>query len=117
MPAVLSGSLILFGLIIAARSLVFDGPPIEPTRWRPTLLVLAVIAVFVLLIQRAGFAPAVLVATILAAWATVEVRRVESVVLGLAMTVFCVAVFIYGLRLPFPVFAGSAAPLKSRADA
>lgn len=104
LPAMLSGLLVLFGLIIAVRSLSLNGPPVEIPNWRPIVVVLAAIGMFSLLIQRVGFAPTVLVTAILGAWATAEVKPLESIVLGVALTAFCVVVFIYGLRQPIPVF-------------
>src|SRR5262249_31939080 len=100
----LSGLLVLFGTIIALRSLALDGPPIETGSWRSNVLIIACILAFGLLIDGAGLGPTVLLVTILAAFATRDARPLESAALAVGLSVFCVLVFVYGLKQPLNVF-------------
>ncbi len=103
-PMVLSWSLIGFGAVIGLRALARPGPRIEPVVWRAVALVLAAILAFAWLIESAGLAAAVLAVTLLSALAARDARWKESVVLGVFLAVFCVLVFIYGLRQSMTVF-------------
>ncbi len=103
-PAVLSGLLILFGVVIAARALVFEGPPIERGSWRSSLLIVAAILVFGLMITGAGLGPTVLVVTVLGAFATRDAQPLETAALAVGMAVFCVLIFIYALKQPMNPF-------------
>ena len=104
-PMLLSGLLILFGIIIGARSLVLVGAPIATFRWRSGLLVLIAIVMFGLSIQRLGLAVAAVAVTIAASLADRRNKPWEMAALGVLMAVFCVGVFIYGLNQPLPLWA------------
>ena len=97
-PLILSVGLVLFGLFFTVRSVRFEGPPIEASRLRPTLLILAAITSFGFLIERAGLAPATAVVIAVSAYATSDAKWKETAALALFMAAFCVVVFIYGLR-------------------
>jgi hypothetical protein len=106
MPMLLSVGLVIFGGIIALGALTVDGPPIERGLWYPSVLILLAVVLFAFLIDTAGLAPATFVVTVLSAFASAQVRWKEAVALGLGLALFCVAVFVYGLRQPIPVFGG-----------
>ena len=59
---------------------------------------------FALLIDRAGLAPATFAVAVICALASTDVKWKQAVALGIALALFCVLVFIYGLRQPIPVF-------------
>ena len=60
---------------------------------------------FGLLMEYAGFIPALLVLTFGSTIATTESRPLEAMLLSIGLTAFCVALFIYGLGLPYPLLA------------
>jgi hypothetical protein len=104
MPMLLSVGLILFGLIVGLRGVTVPGPPVERGRWRPTLMILAAILVFALLIESAGLVAATVGVVVLSAFASSEANWKETAALALFLVVFCVAVFVYALKQPLPVF-------------
>jgi Tripartite tricarboxylate transporter TctB family len=104
MPMLLSIGLLVFGAVIGLRSVTIDGPPIEPGRWHPSLLILVAVLLFALLIDRAGLALTTFVVAMVCACASADVKWKQTVALGMTLAFFCVVVFVYGLRQPIPVF-------------
>jgi len=117
-PIVLGGILILFGLYLATagwRRNPPTGPALQPAEHQETeswplrgmiLLPLAFI-LFGLLMTYAGFVPALLALIVVSALASPQFNLVEVVLLSLALTALSVALFVWGLGLPYPLFAGS----------
>ena len=62
---------------------------------------------FGVLMQHAGFVPALFALIVGSAAAGTEFRLVEVLLLAAFLTVVCVAVFIWALGLPYPLFSGS----------
>ena len=104
MPMLLSIGLIIFGAIVALRAVTVDGPPIEGGLWYPSALVVLAVVLFALLIETTGLAPATFAVVLLCAFASTEVKWQEAVALGVGLAIFCVLVFVYGLRQPIPIF-------------
>jgi hypothetical protein len=106
-PLTLSWLLIGFGVLIAALSFSFnEGPKLARTNWRGLLTIVAGIILFGFLINSAGLLVAAFAVPLVAAFATPEVRRKEALILSVLVSIACVAVFVYGLRQPIPVFFG-----------
>ena len=105
-PSVLGGLVVLGGIVVLIEGLV-QQPHIGRT-WSVRALVILPLAalVFGVLMEYAGFVPAVFVLCLLAATASPEFRWKEQVILGAALTFGCVSLFIWGLGLPYPLFAG-----------
>jgi Tripartite tricarboxylate transporter TctB family len=105
-PVALGALLILFGLYILASGLR-EGTPLEAS-WSPRALIVLPLALilFGVLMQYAGFVPAMLVLIFASAAASTEFRFVEVLLFAAALTALCVAVFIWGLGLPYPLFGG-----------
>ena len=64
------------------------------------------LVLFGLLMEYAGFVPALMVLIVGSAAAGSEFKLVEVLLLAVGLTAFAVALFIYGLGLPYPLFAG-----------
>ena len=64
------------------------------------------LVLFGVLIERAGFVPAMMVLIFGSATASNEFRLIEALLFSIGLTALCVAVFIYGLALPYPLIAG-----------
>jgi hypothetical protein len=64
------------------------------------------LVLFGILMDRAGFIPALAVVIFGAAAASSEFRLVEVALLTVALIVFCVGVFVWGIGLPYPLLAG-----------
>lgn len=105
-PTALGAVLCLFGLYLVVRG-VGTSEMIESDWSLRALVVLPLsLILFGVLIDRAGFIPALLVLIIGSAAARQEFRLGEVVLLAIVLTLFCVAVFIWGLGLPYPLLAG-----------
>jgi Tripartite tricarboxylate transporter TctB family len=104
-PTILGGVLTLFGLYLVARALRHS-EAIEGGWSLRALVVLPLsLILFGILMDRAGFIPALVVVIVGAALASSEFRLVEVAALTVFLIVFCVTVFIWGLGLPYPLLA------------
>ena len=105
-PIVLGAVLILFGLWFMAKGLRSQ-ERIEGGWSLRALIVLPLsLLLFGLLVERAGFVPALAVLVFSSAAAGREFRVGEVMVATAVLTALCVAVFIWGLGLPYPLLAG-----------
>jgi uncharacterized membrane protein len=105
-PVVLGGLLIVFGLILLGAALR-GGDKIAGT-WSVRALVMLPLALvlFGLLMEHAGFVPAMLVLVFASAAASTEFRSRDALLLAIGLTALSVVVFIWGLGLPYPLIAG-----------
>jgi hypothetical protein len=103
-PMLMSTALIGTGAFILARSLVVSGEPIERIAFLPQLLILAAIVVFGLLIERVGLAVSVMAVAVISGIAAQGLRWFELAALALAMSALSVALFVYLLGQPIPVW-------------
>jgi Tripartite tricarboxylate transporter TctB family len=102
-PVMLGALLILFGVAILAAGLR-RGERISGSWSLRALVVLPLsLVLFGLLMQHAGFVPAMLVLIFGAAAAGSEFRFMEVLLFALALTALAVAVFVWGLGLPYPL--------------
>ena len=105
-PLVLGVVLTMCGLGIGAVGI---GKPTEAfgrVSWRGLGLVMASIIFFGLTVRGLGFAPALFVSVLFAALASGHLSWRTSLIVSAILTVFCVGVFIYALRLPYPIIGG-----------
>ena len=63
------------------------------------------LVLFGLLMEYAGFVPALMVLIVGSAAAGSEFKLKEALLLATGLTAFAVALFIYGLGLPYPLFS------------
>jgi Tripartite tricarboxylate transporter TctB family len=105
-PVVLGIVLVLFGLYFAVRGL-HDSEKVEGN-WSIRALVVLPLAfvAFGVLMERAGFVPAMLALTLGSAAAGSEFRIGEVLALSVLLTALCVALFIFALGLPYPLIIG-----------
>jgi hypothetical protein len=102
-PVMLGALLILFGVAILAVGLR-RGERISGAWSLRALVVLPLsLVLFGLLMQHAGFVPAMLVLVFGAAAAGTEFRFMEILLFALGLTALAVAVFVWGLGLPYPL--------------
>lgn len=105
-PNVLAGVIILFGMGMLMKG-VMRPERVEGTWSLRALCILPIATViFGLLMEHAGFIPALLVLIVTSAYAGREFRFVEVAVLAILLTVACWGVFILGLGLPYPLIVG-----------
>ena len=103
-PLILSGLLVLLGIVIAVQALRNAGEPVGAIAWRGMLLILVAPIVFGMTVRGLGFVPAIFLTTLVASFASSRMTVVMALILSLLVTVFAVAVFSYGLGLPFMRF-------------
>ena len=105
-PVVLGVVLVLFGLYFAVRGR-HDSAKIEGN-WSIRALVVLPLAfvAFGVLMEKAGFVPAMLALTFGSAAAGGEFRIGEVLALSVLLTALCVALFIFALGLPYPLIVG-----------
>jgi uncharacterized membrane protein len=105
-PTVLGGILLLFGVYVLLRG-VRSGDEVKGEwGYRPLALITLSIVLFGFLLDRAGMVPAIVTMLFIAAAAGREFRFKEVLLLAVVMTAFSVAVFSYGLKLPYPLLPG-----------
>jgi hypothetical protein len=105
LPTVLCWALLGIGGVLIARALAIGGPPIERSKLKPQLFILAAIVVFALAIERLGLAPAVVLVAVTAALASHDLRWIEAIALAVALAALCVVLFVHLLGQPFTVWA------------
>ena len=94
------GSNIDCGLLQGAKRVLWTAVP----SWRGILLVLAAPVTFGLTVSKLGLAPAIVLSAILSVYASRRSNIWLAGALALGLTLFCLGVFSYGLRLPLPLF-------------
>jgi hypothetical protein len=105
-PTILSYLLIAIGLLIGGRGLATDGPAVEHIPFRPIFFVLFSILTFGFLIERIGLALTAVIITFIASASRRGSNLKETAILGVVLSVISVAVFVYGLGQPMPVWWG-----------
>ncbi|MFL6799637.1 MAG: tripartite tricarboxylate transporter TctB family protein [Xanthobacteraceae bacterium] len=103
-PTLVGALLGLLGLAIAARSFVLQGEPVPSLHARPLGMSLLGIILFGIALRFLGMVVAIAVLVIVSAYAARDVRPLENLLLAAVMVVFSVAVFVWLLGLPLPVW-------------
>ncbi len=102
-PMVLSGVLILFGLYIMFRGLR-KYEKIKGTWSIRALIILPLsVVVFAILMDRVGFIPALTALIFVSAASSREFKFKEVLLLTLLLGILSIALFIWGLGLPYPL--------------
>jgi len=105
-PSVLGGLLALFGIYFVVKALRND-ERIEGNWSLRALIGLPLsLVLFGVLMEHAGFVPALVVLIFGSAASGTEFKFVEVLLLTVALTIFAVALFIWGIGLPYPLLAG-----------
>ena len=105
-PAALGGILILLGIVVLAKGLKDPRPVLGRWSLRALVLLPLSLVLFGVLMEYAGFVPALLVLIIGSAAAGEEFNVVEALLLAAVLTAGAVGVFVWALGLPFPLLAG-----------
>jgi hypothetical protein len=103
-PTLVGSLLFGLGLIVAGRALVLDGPAIERVQARPLLVSLVAITFFGLALQWLGVVAAIAVLVLVGAYASRDVRILQVLALAAFLIVFSVAIFVWLLGLPLPLW-------------
>ena len=113
-PRLFAGLLAIVGALVALSGLLVDGPPIEPYAVRgPAWVILAILAFAGMIrgisigsvtIPPLGLVPSTFAAFMISIFGSTEMRWLESLIAAVAMTAFCVGLFVYLLQLPFQLW-------------
>jgi putative tricarboxylic transport membrane protein len=104
-PTVLGGILILFGLYLVVSGLRSTDEIQGSWPLRAMIVLPLALVLFGVLMTHAGFLPALLVLIFGSALAGPQFRLVEVLLLSAALSVASVALFVWGLGLPYPLIA------------
>jgi hypothetical protein len=103
-PTWVGGLVAALGALLALRSVRGEGPGLSGLPWRPTIFVLVGTVAFGYLMKPLGLVASTAVLVLVTAAGGYEFRLREAVLLAIGLAVFSVAVFVYGLGLPFPLW-------------
>jgi len=105
-PRVLGGILMAFGVAVAIRAVMTVEKVEGRWGWKPLAFLVASLLAFGWTMDRYGLIPALVVMFVVSARAGHEFKLTEVAVLTVAMTAFAVAVFVYGLGMPYQLVEG-----------
>ncbi len=105
-PSVLGGTLVLFGIYVVAMGLRRNEKIKGSYSLRALILLPFSLVLFGVLMDHAGFIPALVALVFGSAAAGREFKFVEVLLLTVVLTVLSVATFIWGLELPYPLIRG-----------
>ncbi len=106
-PTLVGALLAALGLIVALRSFALDGAAVPRFDARPIGVSILAIVLFGIALQWLGLIAAVAVLVLVGACAARDVRPLENLALAAALIVFSVAVFVWLLGLPLPLWPTS----------
>lgn len=102
-PAILSGLLILIGVISLVRSFIKQGTPFGTFAFKGLFMVIAATVVFGLAVRGAGLVVALPALVIISSYASGKFSWRYSLLLAAGLTLFCILVFVKGLGIPLPI--------------
>lgn len=105
-PTILGGILIGFGICIMAVGLRSNEKIHGRLSLRALVMLPLSLVLFGILMKLAGFIPAVGILVFVSAASGREFKFAEVLLLAVVLTVASAALFIWGLRLPYPLIKG-----------
>jgi hypothetical protein len=106
-PTLVGALLAALGAVLALRAFTLDGAPVTRFYARPIGVSLLAIVLFGIALQWLGLVAAIAVLVLVGAYAARDVRPLENLVLAAVMILFSIAVFVWLLGLPLPLFPDS----------
>ncbi|WP_188477023.1 tripartite tricarboxylate transporter TctB family protein [Primorskyibacter flagellatus] len=106
LPLAIAGGLCMIGVCIALfdRDATGIARPAEiRSQLRALAAVLGAVALFALLVDRAGLVPTSALSAFAASFAMRDISWTARVTLSAVIAVICIAIFHFGLRLPVPL--------------
>ena len=103
-PFVLGIIMGLIGIVILIQSFASEGPRISKFARKPLFWILGAVVVFGLIAKSAGLALSIIILVALSSYGGDQFKVKEVVISSLILAVFSVGVFVYGLKLPFPIW-------------
>jgi hypothetical protein len=103
-PIVIGLLLAALGAILSGRALAFDGGPFQRMHLQPLAVTMAAVVLFGVALQWLGLVAAIVALVVVGSYADRAARLVESIGLAALLAVFSVAIFVWLLGLPLPVW-------------
>lgn len=103
-PRMFAVLLLGLGAAVTITGIVNEGAPLAHYSWRGPLFVMLAIVFFALAIRPLGLVVSGFASFLISALGTPETRWVETIVVGLCLTIGCALLFPYVLGLPMPLF-------------
>src|SRR5262245_34484710 len=103
-PRLFAGLLVGLGTLVALFGLLTDGAGVEKYEVRGPLLLISAILLFAAMIRPLGLVIASFVTFVISITGTKEMRVLEGLLGAAVMTIFCVLLFVYLLKLPFQLW-------------
>ena len=105
-PMVLGGIMVAFGIYVMIRGLINTEEVKGNWSLRALFILPLATVIFGVLMEEAGFIPALVALIFISAAAGDQFKWIEVLVMAIALTAACVGLFIYGLGLPYPLLKG-----------
>ncbi len=106
-PTLVGALLAALGAIVVLRAFVLDGEALPRFHARPIGVSLLAIVLFGVALQWLGLVAAIAVLVLVGAYAARDVRPMENLALAAGMILFSVAIFVWLLGLPLPLWPNS----------
>ena len=103
-PLLLSGVLIILGIAVLVRAFSIPDEAWGAIPWRGLIFILAGPVAFGLVLDGLGLVPALAIIAFITSFASIRVGPLLAVALSIGLTIFCVAVFSWGLGAPIQLF-------------
>ncbi len=103
-PHYLGILMVLFGLGIGARGYFRGSDEIGPWAFRPIVVLSIGVLAFGFLIERVGFIPSLVALIIITSLSGREFKLLEVLIVTAVLVAGAVAIFIYGIGLPYQLF-------------
>lgn len=103
-PMAAATALVCFGACIVFRGMTVSGPVLEGWAWRPLILVLASVGMFLGGMASLGLVAAIAATVLTAAAASRETRWGPAMALAIGLSAGCAGLFVGALGLPFTLW-------------
>lgn len=105
-PRVLASILMAFGVFVLIRGILSSEKVTGKWGWKPLAFIVVALVAFGWIMDRYGLIPALIVMFYISAAGGHEFKWLEVTIVTAVMISFAVAVFVYGLGLPYPLIQG-----------
>jgi len=102
-PSMLASLLIVIGMIVSYLAFRSGEAKLPKVAWRPLFMVSAAVALFGLMINGAGLLLGTFVMVVVSRLARPGYPWIETVILGVALSVLSGVLFYYGLSIQMPL--------------
>jgi len=103
-PYVLGIMMGILGLVIIVQAWISEGHRISKFAWKPLFWVLSAFVIFGLTAKWAGLVIAILLLVVISSYGGHEHKWKEALISSAILAACSVGVFVYGLKLPFPIW-------------